>query len=86
MTPEQFRIIEELFPDGFLIIKADPNGQMNYAKFNPRRIKTIELWEKWIVESVNEQGPGFWKGFITKDEIPDYPPQDWDEEHGESQT
>lgn len=75
--PKEFKILEKMFPDGFFIIHGCPNGMFQYAKWNPRRTELLELWENWMVEAIKEKGPDFLKGFITKEEIPDYPPEDW---------
>lgn len=74
----EFKALEKMFPDGFLILHARPDGLVRYAKFNPRRIELLEDWEKQLVNSAEQAGPNFWKGFISKDEIPDYFPKDWE--------
>lgn len=79
----EFKKLEAMFPDGFLIVHARPDGLCRYAKFNPRRIKLLEDWEANIVDSAEQTGPNFWKGFITKDEIPDYFPKDWEKDPNE---
>lgn len=74
---DEFKKLEQMFPDGFLIMHVRPNGLVKYAKFNPRRVECIELWEQHIMDAATAMGPNFWKGFISKDEIPDYPPKEW---------
>ena len=74
----EFKALEKMFPDGFLIMHARPDGMVRYAKYNPRRIKMLEDWEAHLVDSAEQAGPNFWKGFISKDEIPDYFPKEWE--------
>lgn len=75
---EKFKKLEEIFPDGFLVMHANPDGKLQYFKWNPRRIQTFEEWEMWIVESIKSVGSEFLKGFIPSSEIPDYFPKDWE--------
>jgi len=79
---KDFTTLEKMFPNGFLIMHANSDGMVQYARFNPRRIECIELWEKWIVEFAEAHGPNFWKGFINKDEIPDFFPDEWNNTSG----
>ena len=73
----EFNKLEKMFPDGFLIMHARPDGLCRYAKYNPRRIELFEQWEKLLLDSAEQKGPDFWKGFTSAEEIPDYPPENW---------
>ena len=75
---DEFAKLEEMFPDGFMIFHAKPDGTTGYARYNPRRISSLELMNNIMLEIAKHQGPGFWKGFTSAGDIPDHMPPEWD--------
>ena len=74
---EEFSKLEAMFPDGFMMMYAKPNGMIGYARFNPRRISSMELMQDIILRMAQHQGPSFWKGFTSSNDIPDHMPPEW---------
>lgn len=42
--------LDKEFPNGYLILYTCKDGQLRFAKYNPRRLEVLEDWHSIIVQ------------------------------------
>jgi len=62
--------MDEMFPEGYVVIYTCPDGQIRFAAHNPHKIVTLKAWVDALIQSGQETKQSNWMEETGGDECP----------------